>query len=167
MTEIIRLKARRRGRLGPRLLLVSLAFVGTFILALVASDSTTTVATKITPGTIQVVDGDTIRTRGLVYRLVGFDAPETDQAKCPQERALGERATARLRMIVNQRALELTEVRCSCTLGTHGTQFCNYGRRCALLKANGEDVAQTLIREGLAHSYVCGSYGCPKRKPWC
>jgi NAD(P)-dependent dehydrogenase (short-subunit alcohol dehydrogenase family) len=37
--------------------------------------------------------------------------------------------------------------------------------RCGLLKANGEDVAQILIREGLAHPYVCGSLGCPKRKP--
>jgi endonuclease YncB( thermonuclease family) len=159
----------------PRLLLFLIAFVGALMLALaiawyvarVASDVTTTVATKITPGTIQVVDGDTIRTRGLVYRLVGFDAPETYQAKCPQERALGERATARLRMIVSRSALELTEVRCSCPPGTQGTQFCNYGRRCGLLKANGEDVAQILIRERLARPYVCGGFWCPKRKPWC
>jgi len=24
-----------------------------------------------------------------------------------------------------------------------------------------------LIREGLARPYACGSYSCPKRKPWC
>jgi endonuclease YncB( thermonuclease family) len=172
MAEIIRLRAERRGRIGPRLSLFSIVFVSTFMLALVvawyvASDATTTVATKITPNTIQVVDGDTIRTGSLVYRLVGFDTPETYQAKCPQERALGERATARLRMIVSRSALELTEVRCSCPPETQGTQSCNYGRRCGLLKANGEDVAQILIREGLARPYVCGSYGCPKRKPWC
>jgi hypothetical protein len=116
MAEIIRLKARRRGRIGPRLSLFSIVFVSTFLLALVvawyvASDATTTVATKITPNTIQVVDGDTIRTGGSVYRLAGFDTPETYQAKCPQERALGERATARLRMIVSRSALELTEVK--------------------------------------------------------
>jgi endonuclease YncB( thermonuclease family) len=116
---------------------------------------------------MQVVDGDTIRTGASVYRLVGFDTPEAYQAKCPQERALGERAAARLRMIVSRSALELTEVRCSCPPGTQGTQSCNYGRRCGLLKADGEDVAQIPIREGLAHPYVCGSLGCPKRKAWC
>jgi hypothetical protein len=46
--------------------LFSIVFVSTFMLALVvawyvASDAATTVATKITPNTIQVVDGDTIR----------------------------------------------------------------------------------------------------------
>jgi hypothetical protein len=30
--------------------------------------------------------------------------------------------------------------------GTQGTQSCNYGRRCGLLKANREDVARILIR---------------------
>ena len=80
MAEIIQLKARSRGRIGPRLSLFSIVFVSTFMLALVvawyvASDATTTVATKITPNTIQVVDGDTIRTGSLVYRLVGFDTP--------------------------------------------------------------------------------------------
>src|SRR5262245_28594568 len=172
MAEIIRLKAARRGRIGPRLSLFSIVFVSTFMLALVigwyaGGDATTAVATKITPGAIQVVDGDTIQTGGSVYRLVGFDTPETYQAKCPLERALGERATARLRMILSRSALELTEVRCSCPPGTQGTQSCNYGRRCGLLKANGEDVARILIREGLAHPYVCGSLGCPKRKAWC
>jgi hypothetical protein len=63
MAEIIRLKARRRGRIEPRLSLFSIVFVSTFMLAsvvawYVASDATTTVATKITPNTIQVVDGD-------------------------------------------------------------------------------------------------------------
>jgi len=180
------------------LLLFSVAFVGTFMLALAywygadqliaivedlrvkvisggltkppaKSEPTTTVPTKIPSLTIQVVDGDTIRTNGLVYRLVGFDAPETIDAKCPQERMLGERATARLKAIVtvSRHSLELTEVRCSCRPGTEGTRSCNFGRRCGLLKASGEDVGQILIREGLARPYVCGRYGCPKRQPWC
>src|ERR1700756_5614100 len=67
-------------------------------------------------------------------------------------------------MNVSRSALELTEVRCSCPPATQGTQSCNYGRRCDLLKANGEDVARILIREGLAHPYVCGSLGCRNEK---
>jgi endonuclease YncB( thermonuclease family) len=206
MPTSIRLKTKRRGRSGPRLLLFSVAFVSTFVLALAywygadqliaiveevrakvisgghvklgidlvppakpEPEPTTTVPTKIPSRTIQVVDGDTIRTNGLRYRLVGFDAPETIDAKCPKERVLGERATARLKAIVtvSRHSLQLTEVRCSCPPGTEGTQSCNFGRRCGLLKANGEDVGQILIREGLARPYVCGSYGCPKRQPWC
>jgi endonuclease YncB( thermonuclease family) len=155
MADIIPLK-KRPGRIGPRLLLFLIALL---VLALAI--------VYWTPGTIQVVDGDTIRTKGSVYRLVGFDAPEISDAMCPQERAQGKRAAARLKMIVDRGNLELTEVRCSCPPETEGTQRCNYGRRCGILKANGEDVGQILIREGLARHYVCGSYSCPKRKPWC
>ena len=155
MADIIPLK-KRPGRIATRLLLFLIALL---ILALAI--------VYWTPGTIQVVDGDTIRTKGSVYRLVGFDAPETYHAMCPEERALGQRAAARLKMIVGRGNLELTEVRCSCTPETEGTQRCNYGRRCGILKANGEDVGQILIREGLARHYVCGSHSCPKRKPWC
>jgi hypothetical protein len=34
-----------------------------------------------------------------------------------------------------------------CPPETEGTQRCTYGRRCGILKANNEDVAQILIRE--------------------
>jgi hypothetical protein len=59
MAEIIQLKARIRGRIGPRLSLFSIVFVSTFMLALVvawyvASDATITVPTKIIPNTIHV-----------------------------------------------------------------------------------------------------------------
>ena len=36
---------------------------------------------------IDVVDGDTVRSGGAVYRLVGFDTPERgDRARCDDER---------------------------------------------------------------------------------
>jgi hypothetical protein len=66
---------------------------------------------------------------------------------------------ARLRMSVSRSGLELTEVRCSFRPGAQGTQSCNYGRRRGLLRANGEDVARILIREGFAHPYCV-------RQPW-
>lgn len=116
---------------------------------------------------IRVTDGDTILAHGKVYRLVGFNAPETFKARCADERTLGVKARARLQALINAGALDLTEVQCSCAPGTEGTQSCNYGRSCATLKANGIDVGQTLIKEGLAEVYVCGRYRCPKRRDWC
>ena len=38
--------------------------------------ATTATAEPIPPGAIQVIDGDTISTRGQTVRLVGFDTPE-------------------------------------------------------------------------------------------
>jgi integrase len=37
-------------------------------------------------------------------------------------------------MIVGGSDLEMTEIRCSCLPGTHGTRACNHGRRCGVLK---------------------------------
>jgi endonuclease YncB( thermonuclease family) len=49
------------------------------------------IAPRIDASTIQVIDGDTIRASGQVYRLAGFDAPESGlHARCESEvRALG------------------------------------------------------------------------------
>jgi endonuclease YncB( thermonuclease family) len=81
----------KRDRHFHRRLLVSIAIVSTIVLALAvfywapfdsASDATTTTpATRIGRGQIQIVDGDTIRANGYTYRLVGFDTPETVDAK--------------------------------------------------------------------------------------
>ena len=117
---------------------------------------------------IQVVDGDTIRARGQVYRLVDFDTPETGlEAKCESERTLGARATSRLRQLVAGGGLRLERVPCSCPPGTEGTQRCNYGRFCGTLTAAGRDVGAILIAEGLARRYVCSGTGCPPRQGWC
>ena len=43
---------------------------------------------------------------GTVFRLVGFDTPETVRAQCRPERDLGERATARLRDLVAERRIQ-------------------------------------------------------------
>jgi len=123
--------------------------------------------TTITAG-IVVVDGDTIRVDGQVYRLVGFDAPESgDRAKCQSERELATRATARLQQLLTTSKPELKRVACACHPGTEGTSSCNYGRLCAVLTVDGRDVGELLIGDGLAHRYVCGSMSCPPRRPWC
>jgi endonuclease YncB( thermonuclease family) len=119
-------------------------------------------------GAITVLDGDTVISNGRTYRLVGFDAPETgERAKCNEERILGGMARTRLQALINQGNVELTEVRCSCVPGTHGTRFCNYGRGCASLKVGGVDVGATLIAAGLARPFVCSKYRCPRRQGWC
>jgi endonuclease YncB( thermonuclease family) len=123
--------------------------------------------TPINPAEINVTDGDTIKVRGAPYRLVGFDTPETSRAKCGSERQLGDQATVRLQAIINMGNLTLQETRCSCSPGTIGTRWCNFGRRCGILKANGENIGTLLIREGLARPFVCGEFRCPRLKGWC
>ena len=137
------------------------------ILALtIVSNLTVTNAEPINSGQIEIVDGDTISTNGIVYRLVGFDAPETYRAQCQSERELGNKATFRLRQLVAGGGLELERVACSCRSGTEGTMACNFGRSCGTLRARGKDVGEILIAEGLAHPYLCGKWSCPPRLPW-
>jgi endonuclease YncB( thermonuclease family) len=118
---------------------------------------------------IQVIDGDTIRHQGVTVRLVGFNAPETGQrAACEVERRLGEQATRRLRELVRSGALSFQFVACSCPPGTEGTRRCNFGRRCGVLRVNGQDVGTSLIAERLAVPFRCGATSCPPTpRPWC
>jgi endonuclease YncB( thermonuclease family) len=93
-------------------------------------------------------------------RLVGFDAPETWHPDCDSERALGLKATARLRELVRGGHLTFEYVRCSCPESKIGTHWCNYRRDCGTLKSNGRDVGAILIEEDLAVPFVCGKlYG--------
>jgi endonuclease YncB( thermonuclease family) len=120
---------------------------------------------------IRVIDGDTIAISGLRanVRLVGFNTPETNRAKCSAERTLGNRATARLRgLISSAQRIRFQQKACSCKLGTQGTKQCNYGRLCGTLTVDGLDVGNTLISESLAVRYRCGRTSCPPRPGnWC
>lgn len=122
----------------------------------------------IEPTSVSVIDGDTIVVGADIFRLVGFNTPEPGSgAKCEAERALAASASFRLRQLVSAGGLDLTRMPCACPTGTEGTQRCNYGRLCGVLKAAGRDVGSVLITEGLARAYVCGKTSCPRRVGWC
>ena len=136
-----------------------------YVVALIASSAA---AEPIATGAIQVIDGDTISSRGQTVRLVGFDTPEAGMnAMCEAERNLAARATSKLRQLVAGGGLDLTLVRCSCPAGTEGTPACNRGRACGVLKAAGKDVAGLMIADGLAKRFHCSRDRCPRRQPWC
>ncbi|BCG94179.1 membrane protein [Mesorhizobium sp. 131-2-1] len=117
-----------------------------------------------------ITDGDTIRLNGAAKgtRLVGFNAPESIEPRCDAEGDLGRRAKARLTELVASAKLELKMIPCSCPAGTEGTNKCNYARSCGYLFADGRDVGDILVSEGLAVPFVCGSTSCPSTpRPWC
>ncbi|WP_287352703.1 thermonuclease family protein [Mesorhizobium sp.] len=121
-------------------------------------------------GQFTITDGDTIRLNGAAKgtRLVGFNTPESIEPSCEAEAHLGRRAKARLKELVAAAELELKMVPCSCPPGTEGTDACNYGRSCGYLFADGRDVGEVLVSEGLAVPFVCGSTSCPPTpRPWC
>jgi endonuclease YncB( thermonuclease family) len=153
-----------------KLIVVLSAAVGTVLLVWGASTyfGYATRSGPIQPAQIQVLDGDTIRAHGKIYRLVGFDTPEAGTgARCESERVLADRATARLQQIVAAGDIELKQIPCSCPPGTEGTQQCNHGRLCGVLTSRGHDVGQILIGEGLAHPLICSETRCPPRRRWC
>lgn len=102
---------------------------------------------------IRVVDGDTIEHAGRKYRLTGYDTPETHFSECSSEKALGDRATRRLRQLID----DAKSVRLEPERGTD-----RYGRGLGKLLIDGQDAGDLLISEGLARPYLGG-----KRQGWC
>src|SRR5690242_9833756 len=93
---------------------------------------------------VQVIDADTIRVAGRDgnIRLMGFSTPQTQHAQCDVEREKGYAAMRRMRSIIETTSLELQPVPCACPPNTEGTEACNAGRRCGILRANGWDVGE-------------------------
>ena len=105
---------------------------------------------------IRAVDGDTVEAWFTRWRLVGFDTPETGgRAKCPQERARGLEARARLDTLARSRKAVLVP-------SWPAWRGDKYGRRLAQLLVDGKDAGAILIAEGLARPYAGG-----RRGSWC
>lgn len=100
-----------------------------------------------------VVDGDTIRWDGDVVRLEDIDAPEIHDYGCAAEQALGQRATSRLRDLINSGTVTLRQT------GSRDTDV--YGRKLRVLALNDMSLGGILVTEGLARRWT-GS-----RRPWC
>lgn len=99
-----------------------------------------------------VVDGDTFWLEGTKYRIADIDTPEVSNFGCPAEKALGDRATARLAALLNAGpfALELAE-----------RDEDRYGRKLRIVTRDGASLGAQLVSEGLAHRW-----GGPQRE-WC
>jgi endonuclease YncB( thermonuclease family) len=142
------------------------AFFLALVLSCIAAAAT---ADPIQPGAIGIVDGDTITVSGYSrhVRLLGFDTPETGfEARCAAERSVAAQATQRLRQIVAGGGLDLAIIPCKCW-ERRGMFNCNAGRYCGVLKANGRDVSELMIKEGLARPAQCGKACRDDRKSWC
>ena len=94
-----------------------------------------------------VVDGDTIWLDGEKTRMQGYDTPEpiTDICGGDFERQLARRASDRLIALLNGGNI---------TIERFGQD--RYGRTLATIRANGIDVGDTLIAEGLARHWPDG-----------
>lgn len=86
------------------------------------------------------------------FPAADIDAPETHDFRCPEEKILGDRATARLRELLQVGTL---------TLGLSGRDYDQYGRKLRIVMVDGTSVGEALVREGLARRYGGG------RRPWC
>lgn len=113
---------------------------------------------------VKITDGDTIKLDvskespmikklGLSVRIKGIDTPEkAPKAKCDKENALGQQATKFTTDLVGNKELLLSQV-----------ENDKYGGRIvANVKVGGVDIAQELLKRGLAR--VCNG---EKKKSWC
>ena len=104
------------------------------------------------PRTTCVVDGDTFWLNGEKVRIADINAPETHSAGCPQEQALGDRATVRLINLLNAGPFELV---------TEGRATDRYGRSLRVIRRGGQSLGGELVREGLAEPWR------GRRSDWC
>ena len=96
-------------------------------------------------GRASVIDGDTLEIHGQRVRLIGIDAPESDQAclnATGQSWRCGQRA-----------ALALADRIDAATVTCEGNERDRYGRLLAVCKARGEDLGAWIVKEGLALAY--------------
>ena len=100
-----------------------------------------------------VIDGDTIHYDGTRIRIADIDAPETHQAQCASELALGDRATERLLELLNAGPFELVRQ------GYRNLDV--YGRELRVIERDGRSLGDILVSEGLARRWDGA------RHPWC
>ena len=99
-----------------------------------------------------VIDGDTFRLAGQSIRVADIDTPETRDYGCAAEKTLGDRATLRMRQLLNAGPFELQP---------YERDEDQYGRKLRIVTRDGQSLGQLLVNEGLARPWD-GS-----RHSWC
>lgn len=96
---------------------------------------------------VRVIDGDTLDlANGERIRILNIDTAEMPpKARCPEERDLALAAKARLATVLRQGEV--------ITLAAQGRDRDAYGRQLRLVRVDGQDVGELLVREGLAQPW--------------
>ncbi len=113
-----------------------------------AEERTSTVAAQV-----RVIDGDTFDYRGMRVRIADIDTPERE-GRCPYETRLAARATARMRVLLNDGSFELHPL-------ASGRDEDRYGRKLRIVTRSGRSLGDQLVAEGLARTWT------GRREPWC
>lgn len=105
------------------------------------------------PAEIRVWDGDSLRLgmtqEAEAIRIFNIDAPEIE-GQCAYESDLAQRSKHRLAELLHGQRVEVLR---------QGTD--RYGRTLAVVRVNGRDAGDILVREGLARTWS------GRREPWC
>jgi endonuclease YncB( thermonuclease family) len=125
-----------------------MALLAALILASVADASTDGIV-----GQASIIDGDTLEIRGTRIRLWGIDAPESDQL-CQNENSehyrCGQKAANDLDAMIARRPVSCVDI-----------DERSYNRTVAVCTVAGTDIADWLVRKGLAldwPQYSKGAY---------
>lgn len=100
-----------------------------------------------------IIDGDTFWMDGVKIRVADIDAPETHPPRCDYEADLGNRATDRLRELLNVGPFEVEPL--------PGRDEDRYGRKLRVVTRDGQSLGDQLVSEGLARTWT------GQREPWC
>jgi endonuclease YncB( thermonuclease family) len=100
-----------------------------------------------------VIDGDTIWYRHQKIRIADINAPEVSEPACDYELQLGEKATQRMRTLLNQGPFSLVPL--------PGRDADVYGRKLRTITRGGRSLGGVLVAEGLAERWI--GY----RRDWC
>ena len=106
-----------------------------------------------------VIDGDTFKLGDRKVRIIGIDAPETHPARCAEEARLGEEATAKLQVLLNQGAFEMVAPIYR-TQDRYGRDFRVIRRK--LPDGSVQSIASDMRESGLAYRYLGGF-----KMDWC
>lgn len=122
---------------------------------LAAREEVTATLTRCGPGggIACVIDGDTFKLGDRKIRIIGIDAPELNEPRCPEEAALARRSADRLLALLNQGPFEMVAHRLQ--------RQDRLGRDLIVLERNGASIGGQLIDEGLAHRHL------GVKRSWC